>query len=158
LADLGWFYFRIIEIEWAVKNKKPFVASPKRAKNRPQKSKSRSKGKQKKDSTFLDADDEMEVDENENDDAYAPSSQGGDSGSSPGTSSGKRKRGPFGQEAVNSPKKRKGKRSTKTKGNSGMGTQSDRDKTEQEQLIVIDDDEWLLPAPPRKLRGRRKLS
>jgi len=146
---------RIIEIEWAVKNKKPFASSPKRSKKPSSKSKTRSKGKQKE-SVSLDRDeDEMDVDENNGE--YTPLYGGDDSSSSP-RSSGKRKRDPFGQEVINSPKKQKAKKATMMIGDCGMETPNKASEIKQEVIDIEDDYEWVPSAPPRKLRGKRKLS
>lgn len=147
-------------MEYAVKNKKAFVHSPKRSKKPSSKSKKKSKGKQKESfslAVVCEEDAEMDVDENEAD--LLPVSQGDDSSTSSRTS-GKRKR-PFGQEVINSPKKRKGKRGTKNK-DEGSEIQtprrSERNQTKVEYVEVDQDDgeEWV-SSPPRKVRGKRKL-
>lgn len=157
-------------MEYAVKNRKPFVPSPKRAKKPASKPRKKSKGKQKdRASLRVDIYDNQDMDLDENDGDTMAVSLGDDSSTSSRTS-GKRKR-PFGQEVINSPKKRKGKKGAKTKIEGceeevGTARRSDGHQTLDVDAGDTDDewadgdedeDEWMPLAPPRKLRGKRKL-
>lgn len=162
LGRLPRCYLRIVEMEFAVKNRKAFVPSPKRSKKPSSKSKKKGKGKQKESFSLqilCEEEPEMDVDENEAD--FLPLSPE-DYSSTSSRTSGKRKR-PFGQEVINNPKKPKGKRGAKHKDDGGeiqTPRRSERNQTKEVEGIEVDqddDEEWVSCAPPRKLLGKRKL-
>lgn len=151
---------RIIEMEWAVKNNKSLVVSPKRAKKSSRHSRSKRSGRtarQKSSLPSISAGVSVETIKEEDGDE----NEGGDDPSESWrsrTRAGKRKRVPLKEEMTNNPQKASGSLKDQSlddpvtppkrarKGRPGYDIESDGDG---------DGDEWVPATSPRKVRGGR---
>lgn len=131
---------RIIEIEWAVKNDKPFVPSPKRQKNKAKKLKT----KVEINEPVL-SDSQMDVDD-----------EGNDHSERPIHFKVKQEAAEFGMELTNSPTKRS--IVEQDRDDESLTPAKKQRRSGDKRKIAVDvssDDEWAPPAPAKK--GKRKL-
>lgn len=138
--------YRIIEIEWAVKNDKVFVPSPKR----PKKTKGTKKTKGSR--VYPMSDENMDVDYEEDEKLHKVKGKGKE----------QRRDVEFGLELTNTDSPNKSKRSMADREDGeddGMGTPPKRQKRTGVKKAVTPDsseDEWVPPPPVKK--GKRKLA
>ena len=151
---------RIVEVEWAVKNNKPLLLSPKRAKKSSRYSRSkRSSRSARQKSSFPSVSAGAPVEHIKVEDG--DENEGADDGSEgwrSRTRAGKRKRDPLKEEVTNSPRKASG--SQKDQLQDGPVTPPKRPRKGRPGDIVESDgdgdgDEWVPATSPRKVRGGR---
>jgi hypothetical protein len=151
---------RIVEVEWAIKNNKPLLLSPKRAKksarhSRPKRSGRTSRQKVSFPSVSAGASVEY-VKEEEGEENEGVGEASGSWRSR--TRAGKRKRDPLKEEVTNSPRKASG--SLKDQSQDDPVTPPKRPKKGRPGHVVESDgdgdgDEWVPATSPRKVRGGR---
>jgi len=145
---------RIIEMEWAVKNNKPNLLSPKRAKKpsrRPRPKRSGRPARQKSSLPSVSARTSVEYVKEEDGDENEGADDGSESWRSR-TRAGKRKRDPLKEEVTNSPRKASG--SMKDQSQDGPVTPPKRPRKGRPGSIVESDgDEWVPATSPRKVRS-----